>query len=89
MTPELIGMWLQVASTANKCTMGKSWNLPAFHLQYNLLQGNEAIMLAVWISSMPSLGPWCTELVDTWASCISRQHFMMKIGNVSSIDTQP
>jgi len=47
MIPELIGMWLQVASTTNKCTMGRSWNLPALHFQHNLVQDNEAIMLAV------------------------------------------
>jgi hypothetical protein len=67
--------------------MGRSWNLPALHLQHNLVQDNEAILLAVWISSMPCLGPWCTELIETWASCT--QNFMMEIGNVSSIDTQP
>jgi hypothetical protein len=82
MTPELIGMWLQVAFTANECTMGRWWNLPAFHLQHNLLKGNEAILLAIWISSMPYLKPWCTELIDTWASCISTQHFIMEIRNV-------
>jgi len=47
MTLELIGMWLQVASITNKCIMGKSWNLLALHLQHNLVQDNEAILLAV------------------------------------------
>jgi len=47
MTPELIGMWLQVASTTNKCIMGRSWNLPALHLHHNLVHDNEAILLAV------------------------------------------
>jgi hypothetical protein len=89
MSLELFGMWLQVASVANKCTMGRLWNLLTLHLQHNLLQGNETILLVVWISSMPYLRPWRTELVDTWASCISTQHFIMEIGNVSNIDTQP
>ncbi len=89
MTSKLVGMWLQVASIANKCTMGRLWNLPALHLQHNLLQGNEVILLAVWISSMPCLGPWCPKLVDTWASRISTKKIIMEIGNVSNIDTQP
>ncbi len=75
---------ISLTNYANKCTMGWLWNLPVFHLQHNLLQGNEAFLLAVWFSSMP-----CLELFNKWASCISTQHFIMEIGNVSSIDTQP